>query len=77
MVTMRVWFTPLVAHRAGRRSLNGDELDVVLPVLRGIVVGEAGAQRTAAFASPSLPQLLAIEGEARALLVDLDIETRR
>ena len=41
-----------VALEVLERLFDGDELDVVLPQQRGIVLGEVGAQQIAPFASP-------------------------
>src|SRR5271154_7547963 len=41
---------------------DGNELGIVLPQQRGIVLGEVGPQQIASFAPPDPPQLLAVEG---------------
>ena len=55
---------------------DGNELGIVLPQQRGIVLGEVGPQQIASFAPPDPPQLLAVEGvdEHGAFLVHLDID---
>ena len=65
-----------VAFEIAEGFFDGDELDVVLPQLGGIVVGEIGAQQVTAFAPPRLSQLFAIEreDEAGVLLVELDVD---
>ena len=51
------------------------ELDVVTPQLGGVAAGEIGAQQIPAFATPDLPELVAVEtvGERRVLIVHLDL----
>jgi hypothetical protein len=65
-----------VAFEIAEGLFDGDELDVILPELGWIIVGEIGAQEITAFTPPDLSQLVAIEreGEVGALLVDLDID---
>src|SRR5260370_2603949 len=64
-----------VAFEIAEPLFDGDELRVVLPELRGIILGEIGAQQIATFTPPGYHHFLAIEreAEARPLLLDLDI----
>src|SRR4029077_12904699 len=65
-----------VALEVFERFFDSDELDVILPELCWIIVGEIGAQQIASFTPPYGPQLLAVEGEGErgAVLVDPDID---
>ena len=65
-----------VAFEIAEGFFDGDELDVVLPQLGGIVAGKIGAQQITAFAPPRLSQLFAIEreDEAGVFLIHLDID---
>ena len=65
-----------IALQVLEHLFDGNELRVVLPQQRGIVLREVGAQQIASFASPDPPQLLAVEGvdEHGTFLVHLDID---
>src|ERR1700688_1498555 len=55
---------------------DGNELGIVLPQQRGVVLGEVGAQQIASFPPSDLPQLLTVEGvtEPGARLVHRDVD---
>jgi hypothetical protein len=65
-----------VAFQIFERFFHRNELGIVLPQQRGIVLGEVGPQQIASFPPPDPPQLLAVEGvdEHGTCLVHLDID---
>jgi len=73
---MEDWPYRQVALQFLERLFDSNELHVVLPQQRGIVLREVGAQQIASFALPDPPQLEAVEGvdEHGAFLVHLDID---